>query len=175
MPTKIITDREEARKAGILKTGIHFVRMSDGTRMFLPLLRYDAAIDLENILQYTLNESKTCGFPELNDLLRDGLVTEEKDYREYEIFPEEFNDPATAPPFTGKVIRGIIEEFGNNGFKVTREALVHNFRAWYSDRKSGFRDEKNGYHLFTPCGCNSLRFSATTLCDDLNWQTTYEA
>ena len=42
------------------------------------------------------------------------------------------------------------------------------------DLKSGYRDEKNGYHLFTPCGCNPLSLRATSLEKELDWQTTYE-
>lgn len=56
----------------------------------------------------------------------------------------------------------------------TREAVLHNFRAWSGDLKSGFRDDRNGYHLFTPCGCNPLSFRATSLEPELDWQKTYE-
>ena len=40
--------------------------------------------------------------------------------------------------------------------------------------KSGYRDEKNGYHLFTPCGCNPLSFRVSSLEPELDWQITYE-
>ena len=175
MPTRIITDREEARKTGLLKTAIHFVRTSDATKMYLPVLRYDYAIDLGRLLQYRPQETEALALPTLSNLLSDGLVTEEKDYREHDISPLGFEHPESAPPFTGRVIREIIGEFAQNGFPVTWEALVHNFCAWYSDRKSGFRDEKNGYFLFSPCGCNPLSFTATTLCEEVEWQETYEA
>ena len=70
----------------------------------------------------------------------------------------------------------IIAIFKEQGFNVTKEAILHNFNAWCADLKSGYRDEENGYHLFTPCGHNPFILRATTLhplCDD--WQTTYKA
>lgn len=72
-------------------------------------------------------------------------------------------------------IKPIIAEFEEAGFKVTKDAILHNYYAWAASLKSGYRDEKNGYHLFTPCGGNPFTLSATTLhelCSD--WQTTYE-
>lgn len=68
----------------------------------------------------------------------------------------------------------IQEEFVKNGFAVTMEALQHNYDAWCCDMKSGYRDEENRYHLFSPCGCNPLRFSASELIEGERWQTTYE-
>lgn len=71
-------------------------------------------------------------------------------------------------------IKEVIEEFEANGFNVTEEAIIHNFEAWKSDYKSGYKDESNGYFLFTPCGCNALSFNATVLTGE-DWQKTYEA
>lgn len=170
---KIITDKEDARKAGLLTNGTHFVRTTDGLRMYLPTFRYDHPVDLDALVQYAPGENDA--LPTLNDLLKKGLVTEENDYREYEVFPEGFDDRFSAPPMTGARIRAIIDEFRKHGFNVTRDAIIHNYRAWYDDLKSEFRDEANGYHLFSPCGCNPLRLSATSLCEDLSWQDTYSA
>ena len=47
-----------------------------------------------------------------------------------------------------------IAEFKSHGKNVTREAILHNLYAWADDSKSRFRDEKNGYHLFTPCSAS---------------------
>ena len=66
----------------------------------------------------------------------------------------------------------LIARFNEQGWKVTKEALEHNFWAWKADRKSGYRDDENGYFLFTPCGCNKLSFTATEIKDD---HKTYEA
>lgn len=67
----------------------------------------------------------------------------------------------------------VIKAFRDNGFNVTRQAIEHNFNAWDSDYKSGYLDEKNGYFLFTPCGCNQLRFSAEKI-NGKEYQKTYE-
>lgn len=71
-------------------------------------------------------------------------------------------------------VKEVIKEFKTNGFNVTEEAIIHNFEAWKSDYKSGYKDESNGYFLFTPCGCNELSFNATELINE-DWQETYEA
>lgn len=74
----------------------------------------------------------------------------------------------------GQSIDRIISEFRENGFEVTEDAITHNMDAWNNDEKSGFRGKD--FHLFSPCGCNKLSFTATTLselCDE--WQTTYRA
>jgi hypothetical protein len=68
----------------------------------------------------------------------------------------------------------IRKEFIDNGFNITMEALRHNYEAWCCDLKSGYRDEENGYHLFSPCGCNPLSFRASELNYGCTWQTTYE-
>lgn len=56
---------------------------------------------------------------------------------------------------------------------VIEDAIKHNFNAYLMDMKSGFRDEINGYHLFTPCCHNPLSFRLTTLNKNCDWQTTY--
>ena len=107
------------------------------------------------------------GFTTLNNLIKNGIGKEVFPYNEYDID-------------LGRVhlekhqIEKICKEFRENGFEVTEEAILHNYAAWCGDLKSGYRDEKNGYHLFSPCGCNPFSLRATTLepiCSD--WQTTY--
>lgn len=64
--------------------------------------------------------------------------------------------------------------FRSLGFAVSDEAIRHNLDAWRSDLKSGFRDEKNGVHLFSPCGCNPLRFWVSRLSEEgRGYQNTY--
>ena len=90
--------------------------------------------------------------------------------RGYEIY-----FPVAKRRLTEKDFDSIIEEFAQNGFNVTRDALQHNYVAWLSDMKSGYRDDRNNYHLFSPCGCNPISFRVSALSDDYkNWQTTYE-
>lgn len=61
------------------------------------------------------------------------------------------------------MLKNIRKQFKNNGFKVSEKVILDNYFAWKNDLKSGFRDNRNKYHLFTPCGCNPLSFRATTL------------
>ena len=105
----------------------------------------------------------------LNDLLREGKGKEVFPYEEYDI------NVKGARNLTDKDLIRIQKRFKKNGFNVSFEALFHNYHAWFMDMKSGYRDEENGYHLFSPCGCNPLSFRATTLCDNCkDWQITYE-
>ena len=93
-----------------------------------------------------------------------------------EVFPyEEYNIRLNRIiNLSEKKINKILDEFKKNNFNVTREAIEHNYEAWLNDRTSGYRDEKNGYFLFSPCCCNPLEFSATTLVDFCSgWQETY--
>ena len=124
------------------------------------------------------DESPLKTISELKEL---GLVDGEfAPYREYTVSPEafqEYTDEISCTSTKTLVKRldvdGIIREFEGNGFDVSREAIMHNFYAWLADMKSGYRGR--GYHLFTACGCNPLRFTATELypaCED--WQKTYE-
>lgn len=168
---KIITDRNEAHAAGLLTSGIFFVRADDGLKMYLPI-RYDSRVDL-HALTYC-DPAADSPLPTLNDLLAAGSVVEKKAFREYDVYPEGFDNCEVLKPLTGEIVRNIIADFKAHGFNVTRKAVMHNYKAWYHDLKSGWRDTARGYHLFTPCGCNPLSFSATTLFGESDWQETYE-
>ena len=63
--------------------------------------------------------------------------------------------------------------FAEHGYNVTKEAIMFCYNAWSLGGKSGYRDDANGYHLFTPCGANPLCFRLSTLDKRLDWQTTY--
>lgn len=58
-------------------------------------------------------------------------------------------------------VEAIISEFAAHGFSVSKAAIMHNYKAWNADMKSGYRCRN--CHLFTPCGCNDLSFTATEL------------
>lgn len=108
------------------------------------------------------------GFTTLNKLKAQGNGKTVYCYDEYDV------NLGYNPRITGAKIDKIIKEFKAHGFNVTADALHHNYNAWRCDMKSGYRDEENVYHLFSPCGCNPLSFRATTLnehCKD--WQETY--
>lgn len=94
-----------------------------------------------------------------------------KEMKEYTVFIENAENCDCYEDFD---VKEVIKEFKTNGFNVTEEAIIHNFEAWKSDYKSGYKDESNGYFLFTPCGCNELSFNATELINK-DWQETYEA
>lgn len=130
--------------------------------------KYDAKVDLENETYMPFSNTKEyelCSLPTFNDLVKKGIVKEVSCIeRTYDIEIKKTSD-------TNKVIA----EFKKNGFNVTKKAIIHNYNAWRNGYKSGYRDERRNYHLFTPCGGNPLSFRATTLhpkCAD--WQTTYE-
>lgn len=135
--------------------------------------RYDSKIDIENetYISFYEEEYNKSNLPTIQELVNIGIIKEvsciEKSFR----IDFDKNDKRSID----KVIKYSIEKFSENGFNVTEEAIRHNFNAWVLDMKSGYRDNENGYHLFSPCGCNPLSFSATTLheqCED--WQKTYE-
>lgn len=140
-------------------------------------ITYGTPIDLKNEIQY-LNEKE---IPEgvetttINDILKKNegeavFCYKSKDVEYNELFGHSKNPVKVLTP---RARKKIINEFRKAGFKVTDEAILHNYHAWCGDMKSGYADEENGYHLFSPCGCNGLSFSATEYCG-LDWQKTYE-
>lgn len=58
------------------------------------------------------------------------------------------------------------------GLDLTEEAFAENFDAWKNDYKSGHI--YGDFHIFSPCGCNPLRFSVS-LNVGLDWQKEYFA
>ena len=146
--------------------------MPNGEMVDVYDVRYDSKVDIENLKFISIADEgyKDCTLPTLNDLYANGTLTIEGTCieRKYRV---DFRNMAS---LNDSDVNLIIMKFKENGFNVTAEAIRHNFEAWRYDEKSGYRDEVNNYHLFTPCGCNPLSFTATTLhkqCDD--WQTTY--
>ena len=125
-----------------------------------------ASIDIinEDDEDYQGNES-----PSIYELKKSGEVIEKLAFEEYAIIYKrktELND---------KDIRRIAKRFSKHGFKVTEDAIRHNYKAYKRGDKSGYRDKRNGYHLFSLCCLNNLSFYATTLCkQSSDWQTTYE-
>lgn len=108
------------------------------------------------------------GFTTLNQLTKKKLGKTVYCYDEHDICL------GYKPNMTIKKSIRIAKQFQKNGFMVTPQAIMHNYDAWKVGWKVGYRDEKNGYHLFTPCGGNPFDLRATTLeecCTD--WQQTY--
>jgi len=156
-------------------------QLNDGRIIDRTNLRFDTPFNLETGEIYTGNDLQRSGKNGLPDDAPDGFTTlnnlnAQKLGHEVHCYDECNIDLGNNPTMGDKDIDAIIAEFEESGFKVTKAAILHNYYAWSADRKSGYRDEKNGYHLFTPCGCNPFILIATTLhplCDD--WQTTYKA
>lgn len=76
--------------------------------------------------------------------------------------------------FNWGLVGDICRAFSENGYNVSPEAIWHNYEAWADDYKSGYRDDEKGYFLFSPCGCNQLRFFVEGL-NGKDYQHTYEA
>ena len=157
------------------KTSRCFI-FNDGRMCDVYALCYDAKVDLEKGLFLSIadgKEYKESTLPTINDLVELGKVVEGTCIeKKYNIFLQDVDRFGCELTMTD--LKKIQKEFKENGFNVTLKALKYNYSSWLGDLKSGYRDEKNGYHLFTPCGCNPLSFSATTLhpkCED--WQQTY--
>lgn len=130
-------------------------------------LSYDTLFDLQeekilnpmNIEDYKV---ATRNGITISTLLHNGLG--EVMFGVYSISPKNTDKPD---------FKAIIDEFAKAKFKVSEEGLIHNYKAWCADMKSGYRDEENGVFIFTPCGCNPLDFSVEYLIDDCDYQTTY--
>lgn len=143
----------------------------EGQECFLPW-NWETKVNMQT-MQYIdgfdrdADEWKQSDWPTLNQLKASGKdVRNGFPYRAYDI-----NLPDVRV-LTPEKAREIVQEFKDNGFNVTMDAIMHNYAAWTADFKSGYRGDD--FHLFTPCGCNPLSFRATTLeesCAD--WQTTY--
>ena len=150
---KIVKSRKDCSRGVRLRDG-RVIVVQEGENL---LMRYDEPFELDGKVTT------------LNDII---LNKEGKDvypYKSYSVnlkFPEDL---------TIDDVRNIKNKFAKKNFHVTEHAILHNFFAWKEDYKSGYRDEENGYHLFTPCGCNPLSFTATTLTyGEEYWQETYE-
>ena len=172
--TPIITHRDTALTKGMLSSGRYFIEKHSGTAMYLPIW-YGHRLDLRNmtITENSAEIDARTDLPDLNQLVKQGYLLEATIYREHDIYPKGYPHCDCRRKLQDAEIETIIAEFKEHGFDVTKEAILHNYYAWIGDLKSGFRDAENGYHLFSPCGCNPLSFRASSLEDELNWQDTY--
>lgn len=134
----------------------------DGIKLDIPYYFLNR-IDLENLVLYKNDE--TDKFPTLNELVADNKLICKHCYVEVDLSYKTFKSKIS--------IKRIQKFFKRNSFNVTEEAIMHNFNAYLNDAKSGYRDEENGYHLFTPCCHNPLSFRLTSLNKNCDWQTTY--
>lgn len=134
-------------------------------------MRFDTYFNMRTMCMFDEGDEINFADPDVttfNKLIAEGRAKEVFGYEEFDI-----RVGFIKKRLTDKRIRSIVNKFRKNGFDVTEDAIRHNEDAWWLDRKSGFRDEENGYHLFSPCGCNPLEFRASTLVTQCDWQTTY--
>ena len=165
-------------KRGITNTYLTTKDNSIQFPMNYDFITYDSKVNLENgtymnISDYSKSTDEMEDCKTINQLIADGTLKKVQYVDEYEIFPKGFESDSQHPenlPYDE-----IIAELTENGYNVTRQALEHNYNAWLADCKSGYRDEENGYFIFTPCGCNNLYFNVTKLDDHFDWQYTYIA
>lgn len=169
---KIITDYEQAKAAGLLREGYYFVHVPTGRKLYLPFY-FGNRLDLDKMEIHYCASTTGKEFPDLNALVKEGIIKIEPFFKEHEVYLDKYPHCDTRRKLNGKKIDAILKEFREHGFNVTLEAIMHNYCAWLEDRKSGYLDKENSYHLFTPCGCNPLRFNATTLFETCDWQETY--
>lgn len=171
---KFIKSRKDAQWSFLLNDG----RLIEALSFDGHLLRFDAPFSLETgeIIKREpewprfgngLPDYVPDGFTTLNNLHAEGLGKEVYCYEEYVV------NLGSPDSLSKEQVRAVCDEFKKHGFNVTSQAVLHNFSCWLGDYKSGYRDEVNGYHLFSPCGCNDLSFTATTIDNRLDWQTTY--
>ena len=148
-------------------------QLPDGSMVDIFQVNYYCKVDIVNKKYISSYDEgyKECDLPTIDDLYREGILEKEGTCIEKQYHISFSNSKHM---LTDSDINKMIQEFKEHGLNVTREAIEHNYQAWKYDNKSGYRDENNGYHLFTPCGCNPMSFTASSLhkkCE--GWQTTY--
>lgn len=160
-----VNDRSETERGVILPNG-RIVSLFDENGKFY--LNYDSKFSMttgEILPEDTADESAVC----LNDFIRKGERL--KEVYCYDRVDVDYTYPRS---LTDKMIKNIKGKCATIGVNVTEEAIRHQFECWKYGWKSGYRDDANGYHLFTPCGGNPFSIRCTTLhvkCTD--WQHTY--
>ncbi len=169
-----VKDRSETQKGVQLNDG-RIISLYNKYNKFY--LRYDFVLDLDKGIiikkdgELTLAD-KNKGYTTLNELISNKQA---KDVNCYDCLDFDMDVYMDDPQLDKKVTaKKIIKFFRDNGYKVTPKAVNWCFENWKSGFKSGYRDQKNGYHLFNPCGDNPLSIRLTTLnplCE--NWQETY--
>lgn len=158
-------DRHEVERGVQLPDGRIVPVVLDGKLV----LWFDQCLDLDKQIAYP-SGVVVKGLRTLNDWIKAGgkevYLYDECDFRgDGDWYPEELTDAD---------VEKVQSFFAEHGYHVTKEAIMFCYNAWVFGAKSGYRDQDNGYHLFTPCGwINPLSFRLSTLDARLDWQTTY--
>lgn len=169
----------ETSKNGLQDAPTWF-ELTDGTQLYLPR-EYDTRIDLENNRyisrdnQEGLSEEFLNQYPTLQDLVAQGKGDFKFPFKSVDYFRRDISS-RDAEGAQDVNLEEIQKYFKDKGYNVSLDAIRYCYECWLSDFKSGYRDEENGVHLFSPCGCNPLHFSLTTLHHTASyWQKTYWA
>lgn len=165
---KIVTDRKDCERGYQVGENQILVICDKGGKY---QLMWDTPFSIEDSIIFD-NEDEVDEFHKgrtltLNTLSANKIGKQVHCYDEYYIRVGEVKS------LTDKGVREICKEFKEHGFNVTEHAVLTNFANWKSGYKCGYRDDTNGYHLFTPCGLNPFSLTATTLFDGADWQDTY--
>ena len=140
---------------------------------------YDAKIDVAGKRYWNISDREygEVDYPTLNACLADGTAEElTAEVSETVYVGTRTSQYASSYNGHGGIRfdpKEIVKAFGDKGWKITEDAVMHNSIAWISDMKSGYRGRD--FFLFTPCGCNPLSFKASRLCKEFDWQKTYVA
>ena len=170
---RFIDKKEDAQWSVTLNDGRIIALHNEDNKFYLD---FGKLINLEHCVMFDHNEQIPDGWETttLNDIIAQNLGKQTFCYNEIyfdkDIYPSDIHSEKQENDITNE----IFNFFQEKGVNVSMAAIIHNFYAWMSDFKSGYRDTALGYHLFSPCGCNPLSMRYTTLnilCED--WQTTY--
>lgn len=142
--------------------------------------RFDAKVDMEKGLVADVyddaDEYKSLNLPTISELIEQGVAKETFAYRELIIADVFGKHPELCKGKRGKSpdYDAILVYVRQQGFKVSRKALQWSYHNWSMGAKAGYRDERNGVHVFNPAGGNPWNIHITTL-NDLckDWQQTY--
>jgi hypothetical protein len=167
MTLQFVNSRFDTARGLQLEDGrILSLTADDGTALW----DYDRAFSLETGEVFPSGQHPE-GSITLNELKNAGRLIECYPYDEYD-----YTESVTLSEvvLNDELYSRIQRDFLAHGFNVTTDAIRFCLEAWTEDLKSSYRDEANGYHMFCPCGLNTLSLRTTTLsplCAD--WQTTY--
>lgn len=170
---RFIDKKEDAQRSVTLNDGRIIALYNEDNKLCLD---FGKLIDLEHGVMFDHNEQIPDGWETttLNDIIAQNLGKETYCYDEIDFDKDIYRNEIHSEKQENAIINEIFNFFQEKGVNVSMDAIIHNFYAWIADFKSGYRDNENGYHLFSPCGCNPLSMRYTTLnklCED--WQTTY--
>ena len=170
---RFVTDRSKTQRGVQLNDG-RIISLFDDSNNFY--LRFDDVIDLVNGIVVRRSDGTDIsqseidnGYTTLNIVIGNHQGNEVFCYDEAEFCLDIYRDD-----YTKINTSEIVDFFRSKGYNVTTDAVYWCIENWKCGLKGGYRDEKNGYHLFNPSGGNIFSIRLTTLCPLCkDWQETY--